>query len=141
MHDTKTKPQRWCCICQDAPYAATLFARDTRLSLETSREDDCAGKGLLLQANLENALKQVTLAAGEATPVCQDEERQALQVELLHGVRRLVRAVWEPHLPGLQEQGELSVTTHITSRSTIAGATVSLCHNTSHKPHQHFSRG
>ena len=62
----------------------------------------------LLQAHLEYALEQIALAARKAAPVCQDEERQALQVKLLHGMRRLERAVWEPHLPRLQQQGELA---------------------------------
>ena len=50
---------------------------------------------------LQNTLKEVSLAAREASPVGQDNERQLLPIKLLHGFSCLLSRVGEPHLPCL----------------------------------------
>lgn len=50
---------------------------------------------------LKNAGEKVRLPSGEASPVAQDDEGNALPGELLQGSGRLEGAVWVPDLAGL----------------------------------------
>ena len=56
------------------------------------------------RAELENLAVHVARAAREPAPVGEDDQRQVLRVvEVANRRRRLVRAVREPHLPGLRQ--------------------------------------
>mmetsp|Transcript_4601 Transcript_4601/g.13904 ORF Transcript_4601/g.13904 Transcript_4601/m.13904 type:complete len:786 (-) Transcript_4601:4143-6500(-) len=65
------------------------------------------GLGVLAQgvhndgSELEDLIKHVPHPAGEAAPVCQDEEGQALAVKVADGLCSLVRRVGVPHLARL----------------------------------------
>lgn len=71
------------------------------------------------EGNLEDALEEIPLSAGEAAPVGQHEQRQPFRVELLHRRRRLGRAVREPHLPRLRQRPTAARDEHLVDRHKI----------------------
>ncbi len=84
-----------------------------RAAAQLAAAGDVDEDGLVVDAQLlhderprlQHALEEVALAAGEAAPVGEDEEGEALAVKLLDGLRGLVGRVGPPDLGGYWRGG------------------------------------
>lgn len=74
-------------IAQKAVYQELLCSSQAAHATDDSQRPRRQGAQA---SDLQDAFKEVSLAAGEASPVGQDDEGQLLPVKLLHCLRRLL---------------------------------------------------